>query len=189
VSLPELIAVRGRSAAVGAWLEQRARVQRVTLLTGPRGLDPRRFGIPQEASDWFIDSEGSPDPGSFGLCLAALERVLLDRSPGTWLVGDGQGAALVLALACCWAERLAGVIAIDGALPDLPEGALDEAPMDGLPIFLIGDTRESAARLAVRGARVTALASFEPESWPPHGSTLRVSRPERSSIPGTRSVG
>jgi hypothetical protein len=151
--LPEVIAVHGRDPRVRRWLDELGDGYRVTLLEGPRGIDPRRFGVPSEASDWYVEG----DPAGFGLCLAKLERVLLAREPGAWLVGDGQGAALVLALACCWAERLGGVIALDGALPELPDGALAEAPLAGLPVFLGGAARHSAARLAARGARVLDL--------------------------------
>ena len=150
----ELIAVRGRDPRVPGWLAELEAEVRVTSLEGPRALDPRRFGVPSEASDWYVEG----DPAGFGLCLARLERVLLARPPGVWLVGDGQGAALVLALACCWAERLDGVIAIDGALPELPEGALAEVPLAGLPVFLIGSAAASAARLGARGAALITPA-------------------------------
>lgn len=160
----ELIAVRGRDARVTAWLEALGGDCRVTPLEGPRGLDPRRFGVPSQGWDWYVDG----DPASFGLCLARLERDLLAREPGVWLVGDGQGAALVLALACCWAERLAGVIAIGGALPELPRDALAEQPMRGLEVTLVGECGDSAARLEARGARVTTESG--PDRRRPAGS-------------------
>jgi len=157
----ELIAVRGRDPRVDAWLASLGPGWKPTVLHGPRGADPRRFGVPQTARDWFIEGERGPEPASFGLCLAALERALLERPAGVWLVGDGQGGALVLALACCWAERLAGAIAIDAVLPELPEGGLAEVPMDGLAVLLVGGTGDSAARLAARGARVRVRADLE----------------------------
>jgi hypothetical protein len=153
----EVIAVRGRDASVGVWLEGLADGYRVTSLAGPRAIDPRRFGVPSQGSDWYVEG----DPASFGLCLAQLERALLAREPGVLLVGDGQGAALVLALACCWAERLSGVIAIDGALPELPADALAERPMKELPVLLAGDHRDSAAWLQERGARVSSVESLD----------------------------
>jgi predicted esterase len=151
--LPEILAVRGRDPRVSGWLEQLGSEQRVTLLQGPRASDPRRFGVPAQVWDWYVEG----DPASFGLSLARLERLLLERDPGALLIGDGQGAALVLALACCWPERLAGVIAIDGTLPELPDGALAEAPMAGLPVFLAGGALDSAPQLEARGARVIAV--------------------------------
>ena len=165
----ELIAVRGRDLRVATWLETLTGTHRVTALEGPRGVDPRRFGVPTEGSDWYVDG----DPASFGLCLAQLERVLLAREPGVLLVGDGQGAALALALACCWPERLAGVIAIDGALPELPAGALAEAPMHDLQVSLVGATGDTASRLRARGAQVTCLLwpmGSAPVRRPPAGS-------------------
>jgi hypothetical protein len=151
----QLIAVRGRDPRIPGWLAELEDEIHVTSLEGPRALDPRRFGVPSEQSDWYVDG----DPAGFGLCLARLERVLLSHPRGVWLLGDGQGAALVLALACCWAERLCGVIAIDGALPELPGDALAEMPMAGLPVFLIGSAAASAARLEARGAAVITPAA------------------------------
>jgi hypothetical protein len=155
---PDLVAVRGRDARVAGWLEEVAVEHRVSVLQGSRAVDPRRFGMPAQAWDWYVEG----DPAGFGACLAALERVLLARAPGAWWVGDGQGAALVLALACCWAERIGGVIALDGSLPDLPEGALADAPMAGLPVFLLGGALRSAAQLEARGARVLDLRESAP---------------------------
>jgi hypothetical protein len=152
---PELIAVRGRDPRVARWVESVAQHCRVTALEGPRGIDPRRFGVPSAGHDWYVEG----DPAGFGLALAKLEAILLEREPGVWLVGDGQGASLVLALACCWPERLAGVIAIGGSLPELPEGSVAEAPLRGLHVILVGDCGDSAASLAARGARVSLRES------------------------------
>jgi hypothetical protein len=161
VSERRLIALRGRDPRLDTWLGSLGPGWQVSVFDGPRGVDPRRFGVPQQVRDWFIDGEGGPEPASFGLCLAALERALLEQPPGVWLAGDGQGGALVLALACCWSERLAGAIAIGAELPELPEGALSEAPLRGLPVLLVGASGESAVRLEARGARVRELASLE----------------------------
>lgn len=165
---PEIVAVRGRDPRVGGWLDELAGDYRVTRLEGPRAADPRRFGVPAQTWDWYVEG----DPAGFGLCLARLERVLLASEPGAWWVGDGQGAALVLALACCWSERIGGVIAIDGALPDLPRGALEEMPLAGLPVFLMGSALRCAPQLAARGARVLDLT----ESAPSHRRPARSAR-------------
>jgi hypothetical protein len=151
----EFIALRGRDPVMARWLESLRATRSVTVLDGPRGIDPRRFGVPSAGADWYLDPEGAPEPASFGLALAHLERVLRARAPGAVLAGDGQGAALALALACCWPERLAAVIAIDGALPRVPAGALDERPLDGLRVLLAGPQAGGAERLEARGARVT----------------------------------
>ena len=51
----ELIAVRGRDLRVATWLETLTGTHRVTALEGPRGVDPRRFGVPTEGSDWYVE--------------------------------------------------------------------------------------------------------------------------------------
>jgi hypothetical protein len=161
VSERRLIALRGRDPRLDAWLGSLGPGWQISVFDGPRGVDPRRFGVPQQVRDWFIDGEAGPEPASFGLCLAALERALLEQPPGVWLAGDGQGGALVLALACCWSERLAGAIAIDARLPELPEGAIAEVPMRGLPVLLVGECGDCARRMTARGARVRRLLGLD----------------------------
>jgi hypothetical protein len=158
VNAPALIAVRGGEPRVAHWLAGLGERCRLTVLDGPRATEPRRFGLPAVGYDWYVEG----DPAGFGLCLAALERVLLAAEPPVWLAGDGQGAALALALACCWPERLAGVIAIDGALPELPDGALAEAPLAQLPVLLLGTSLASAPALRARGARVVDVRDALP---------------------------
>ena len=145
---------------------------RVLLLAAPRRANPRRFGLPSLTGDWYLGDDEAPDPLGFGLCLEQLERFVVDDAAGLGpgarplLLGAGQGAALALALACCWPERLAGVVAIAAALPPLPEGMLAERPLAGLPISLApassavedrARAARAAAALRARGARVREL--------------------------------
>ena len=155
-----------------AGLEERFRV---LLLAAPRRANPRRFGLPFHGGNWYVGDDESPDPLGFGLCLEQLERFVVDDAAGLGpgvrplLLGAGQGASLALALACCWPERLAGVVAIGGALPQLPAGMLAERPIAGLPIWLAAASEapdvqaRAAAALRARGARVHEL---EPGACP-----------------------
>ncbi len=131
-------------------------------LEAPRAADPRRFGVPTRSGDWYLADERGPEPCSFGLALIALERfVLHQRRRGPEppiLMGVGQGATLCLALVRCWAEALAGVIAIDARPAELPSGAIEEAPLAGLPILILeraGQVGPDASALADRGGCVT----------------------------------
>jgi pimeloyl-ACP methyl ester carboxylesterase len=113
---------------------------RILALEAPRRSHPRRFGVPAASGDWFLGEDACPDPLGFCVCLEQLERFLLGKLAGAraLLLGGGQGATLALALACCWPERLLGVLAIGGAFPQLPPGALAERPLEDLPVWLVG---------------------------------------------------
>jgi hypothetical protein len=143
-----VIALGDRAHAVDAWLQPLYADFAFCSLEAPRAADPRRYGVPTRSGDWYLAHEAhvadeqGPEPSSFGLALIALERfVLQERSDSLRrppiLLGVGQGATLSLALARCWAEELAGVVAIDGPLAELPAGAIEEAPLAGLPILIL----------------------------------------------------
>ena len=168
-----LVVLAGCDESTQALLDALGDSFHLTVLEGPRRTPPRRFGVPAQGSDWYVGDERAPDPASFGLCLVQLERFLLEReergqSTGgeparPVLVGSGRGAALSLALACCWPELLRGVVAIGGCLPELPPGALVETPLRGLPVAIAlsaqgrASPASSAALLRERGAQVTLL--------------------------------
>lgn len=164
---PLIVALGDREHSVDAWLQPLRGDFSFLSLEAPRTADPRRFGVPTRSGDWYLADERGPEPCSFGLALIALERFVLDarrRSPEPpFLLGVGQGATLCLALARCWAEALAGVIAIDGGLAELPQGAIEEVPLSGLPILVVdgsvhgrpGAAQRLPAQLSDRGGCVT----------------------------------
>jgi hypothetical protein len=169
---PLVIVLGDRVHTLDSWLQPLCGDYSLVALESPRSADPRRFGVPTRSGDWYLDDDLGPDPASFGLALIALERfVLHERSlpaePGRAgggqppvLMGIGQGATLCLALAGCWAEALAGVVAIGGRLVELPADAIEETPLLQLPI-LLGAPAEIAARdhafLVERGGCVTLV--------------------------------
>lgn len=132
----------------------------IRLLEAPRRAEPRRYGVPTEAADWYVDGDEGPDPYAFHLALASLESMLWD-TPEVSLVGVGQGASLCLSLACCWPERLVAVIAREGTLPCFPPGAVAERPMEGLPVLCVGAAAASASELARRGASVEVWLDWD----------------------------
>jgi predicted esterase len=74
---------------------------------------------------WFArDGAGRPEPASFGDSLWQLERLveeLHERGAApVYLVGYRDGATLALGAALAFPALLAGVIAIDGARPEVP---------------------------------------------------------------------
>ncbi len=188
-----VIALGDRAHRVDAWLQPLFEDLAFCSLEAPRAADPRRYGVPTRSGDWYLADEADeadeahehePEPSSFGLALIALERFVLHERSGASrppiLLGVGQGATLSLALAQCWAEELAGVVAIDGPLAELPAGAIEEAPLGGLPILILDtvglaqhasdasdatsapDALERArAHLADRGACVTLARSAD----------------------------
>ncbi len=166
-----LIALGGAADAVERRIEPLAGAFAITVLEPPRRAGPRRFGVPSPPGDWLLGDPDAPDPLSLGICLEQLERFLLAREDRPLLLGAGQGATLSLALARCWPERLAGVVAIGGSAPALPPGALDERPLDGLCVAWLTD----ATRCARTRAEIAALRA--------RGATLRVVAPDAALTP------
>lgn len=124
---------------------------------------------------WFVEhGPGQIEPSIFGDTFAQIELFLfdvIDQERGAeatapiYVLGFEQGATLALALASLQAQLIAGVIAICGHLPDMPE-AWDPFPdgAHGLPVLLIHEpedpefpaefTVSTAHRLREAGARV-----------------------------------
>lgn len=74
---------------------------------------------------WFRrDDAGRPEPASFGDSLWQLQQLVLElreRGEGpVVLVGYREGATLALGAALALPELLEGVVAIDGAAPEIP---------------------------------------------------------------------
>lgn len=73
---------------------------------------------------WFrTDDAGRPEPASFGDSLAQLEALVLElaeRGAPLYLLGRGTGATLALGAAQAFPGLLAGVVALDGAPPEIP---------------------------------------------------------------------
>jgi len=95
----------------------------------PRARDPFHAsdaGLAGYAGfSWFrTDDAGRPEPASFGDSLAQLEALVLELAERggapLYLLGRGSGATLALGAAQAFPERLAGVVALDGARPDIP---------------------------------------------------------------------
>jgi predicted esterase len=166
---PLVVALGDREHTLDAWLQPLRGDFSLVSLDAPRAADPRRFGVPTRSGDWYLAYERGAEPNSFGLSLIALEGFVLHERRSIpqppILFGVGQGATLCLTLARCWAEALAGVVAIDGRVAELPTAAIEEAPLSGLPILIVEqaehghegpDTSEPVAtHLVERGGRVT----------------------------------
>ena len=172
---PLVVALGDREHRVDAWLQPLCDDFSFVALEAPRAADPRRFGVPTRSGDWYLADELGAEPSSFGIALIALERfVLHERSRAAeppLLLGTGQGATLCLALARCWAEALAGVVAIDGRLAELPTAAIEETPLSGLPILILeraGRPEPVRSQLVDRGGCITLASDTDPcqpASW------------------------
>jgi predicted esterase len=101
---------------------------------------------------WYIGPLDRPAPVFFGDALAEIERFLwdeLDRQKTDaperpFLVGIEQGAVMALATALAVPDLISGVIAVDGALPVVPGWEPPLAPLDGLPVLILGDLAASS---------------------------------------------
>lgn len=118
---------------------------------------------------WYIGPIDRPAPVFFGDALAEIERFLWDeldrqqreRPKRPFLLGIEQGAVMALGAALAVPDLVSGVIAIDGALPIVPGWDPPLAPLDALPILLLGDLdATSAAPVLRREALATQL-----ETW------------------------
>ncbi len=102
---------------------------------------------------WYVGPLAQPSPIYFGDGLAEIERFLWDeidrQAPGPaspaelpFLIGVEQGAVMALAAAAAVPDLISGVIAIDGFLPVVPGWMPPLAPLDGLPLLLLGSARD-----------------------------------------------
>ena len=103
-------------------------------------------GIERVSSTWYGGELLRPEPASFGDSLAQIELLARDvtaRWPsgqaGPWLIGVDQGAVLALTLATLAETPIAGVVAINGCLPQVARVELPIQPRMGLPIHLVID--------------------------------------------------
>jgi len=113
---------------------------------------------------WFArDDAGHPEPASFGDSLWQLEqlaRELHERGAApVYLVGYRDGATLALGAALAFPELLSGVIAIDGARPEIPGWSERHAIPADLPVEEI-----RAGYTDPRGA-AGALREFLERRW------------------------
>lgn len=128
---------------------------------------------------WFVRSiDGETEPATFGDALYAVEQLTLGArerwGEAPLLVGHGQGGELALALAAIVPELLAGVVALDAALPVVPGWERPAGDAGGLPVMVLPGAQAPAAvertrtELAALGARVTVAAS--------HGEAVKLGR-------------
>jgi len=106
---------------------------------------------------WFArDDAGRPEPASFGDSLWQLEQLVreLHERGGApvYLVGHREGATLALGAALAFPDLLSGVVAIDGASPEIPGWSDRFAIAADLPVLEIraGYTDPRGAASALR---------------------------------------
>ncbi|MDQ0473945.1 hypothetical protein [Labrys wisconsinensis] len=112
---------------------------------------------------WFLGPYDRPEPTTFGDGLHHLETLLVDLSFGagkarSFIIGKGEGGVMALTLATIWPELLAGVVSIDGPLPQtLGSLPIEPRPPLRLPVLLLEQARSmagAAAALSGLGAEV-----------------------------------
>jgi predicted esterase len=112
--------------------------------------DPKRYS-------WYLIQEiGRPEPATFGESLVQLELLLgelameADEGARFLLVGLGQGAVLALTLALLHPERMLGVAALAGWLPEIDGWSPPHRPLAGLPCLIVDDPAGPAPELLAR---------------------------------------
>jgi pimeloyl-ACP methyl ester carboxylesterase len=135
---------------------------RRTLLVEPPRIIYR--GRQTVGRRWYVDNiDGTIEPATFADAVGALERFVRDvgeRWGAPVVAGAGQGGELCLALAVLMPEALAGVVAVDAAVPRVRGWHYPARRSASLPILLIARQRpahpESVRQLERLGAAVTA---------------------------------
>lgn len=134
---------------------------------------------------WFVGPNDRPSPLFFGDALAEIERFLWDevdrQAPGDaelpFLIGVGQGAIMALAAAAAVPDLLSGVIAINGSLPVVPGWEPPLAPLEALPMLLIGCDAPDAGAHVLGGDELVSTFS----TW---GANVS-SQPHTGDIPAS----
>lgn len=136
----------------------------------PEAPSGRFDGRTLAGHDWFRSDGEVIEPSSFGISLSLLDGFVAEHAAGPmFLVGQGDGGCLALALLVLAPGLVGGVAAIGGRLPDLVAWGLEPQPLGGRPVLLIGDgaaaepVRRMGARLTMsRSAPAEALADWLP---------------------------
>lgn len=125
---------------------------------------------------WYPGPAEQPPPIFFGDSLIEIEKFLLDEldrqetaePERPFLFGIRQGGVMALAAGLAAPDTLSGIIALDAMLPTVPGWNPPLAPLDGLPILLVGEHPAAQRRADVLSG--DALAS-RLEAW---GATVSV---------------
>ena len=96
---------------------------------------------------WYPGPIDHPPPVFFGDSLIEIEKFLLDeldRQGGEqperpFLLGVRQGAVMALAAGLVAPDALSGIIAIEAMLPTVAGWSPPLAPLDSLPVLIVGD--------------------------------------------------
>jgi len=108
---------------------------------------------------WYCGEDAThPDVATFGESLWQVEQFLDDvikREAGrVILLGHGQGAMLAATMAGIMPDRLVGVAAIAGYVPEIPGWTIPAGDAAGLPVLLVHDPGDK--ELPVDGVQRTA---------------------------------
>jgi hypothetical protein len=128
---------------------------------------------------WYPGPIDQPPPIFFGDSLIEIEKFLLDemdrqesaQPERSFLLGVRQGGVLALSSGLVAPDALSGIIAVDAMLPIVSGWNPPLAPLDGLPVLIVGEHplaqdradllsgRTLANQLTEWGASVTLLAN------------------------------
>jgi predicted esterase len=170
-----LIAIHGDGGDIDqftALAENRCSFMRLIIPQALRRLNPHGMG-PEDGGGytWFYQHHPEhPEPASFGDCLSQLEHLVYDINETQtddlplFVLGHNEGAVLALALAGMLPERIDGVIAIGGYLPEIRACPILADDLRKAAILMIHDPKDPIAdkgrldpdrrRLVSRGAEV-----------------------------------
>ncbi len=174
-----MVALHGGSATCAQLMPFCRSLDGVATVFAPEGPIPAegRFGTMGAARDWFVqDEQGAIEPVGFADSLHQVEQFVFDTlddvraagvtEPKLWLLGLGQGGVMALTISTYWPELFAGVVSIDGHLPEIEGWEPPQTDLNRLPVLLIGSGASgegpggrTASRLAALHAGVTRRES------------------------------
>ncbi len=124
---------------------------RLVTPQAPRSLTAASRGPGYEADGyrWYCGEDAAhPDTATFGESLWQVEQFLDDvmeregRNRRVFLLGHGQGAMLAATMAFIMPDRLAGVAAIAGYVPQISGWTPPTGNAGGLPVLLVRDPED-----------------------------------------------
>lgn len=189
--LPIIVALhrRGGDAAEALSSARRQFGHRVDLVA-PQAARPcnpfqsnQRAAAGYQGFSWYLgDDPERPEAASFGDTLAQLDAYVSRLGRPFVLSGEGQGAALAIALGLHAPEGLVGVHACSNGVPSIDGWQLPVAPLEHVE-FLLADldaSRIATARtmLAERRAPVLPVAPLTPARASLWLESLSVSIPD-----------
>lgn len=165
---PVLLLLHGWTGDESSMWIFESRLPHDNIIIAPRGIYPSSLGgygwQKSDGDRWPDMNDFTPAVNSIVELISDEELVQADFSR-LYLVGFSQGAALAYAIAIKYPDRVSAIAALSGFLPNNVESSIENADLNGLPIYITHGSQDDLvpvdkARFAVEtltqaGAKVS----------------------------------